>query len=76
LSRKQTVNRGCQSKEAAHGFPAAAGLGGRRRLFLALLAFGVREVGGVLRAIGQDLWRSYKRRRGKARSRGDEPGTA
>ena len=46
-------------------------------LLLALLAFGVREVGGgVLRAIGQDLWRSYKRRRGKARSRGDEPGTA
>ena len=45
-------------------------------VFLALLAFAVREVGGVLRAIDQDLWRSYKRRRGKARSRGDEPGTA
>ncbi len=39
-------------------------------LLLALLAFGVREVvGGVLRAVGQDLWRSYKRHRGKARDR-------
>ena len=46
-------------------------------LLLALLRFGAREVvGGVLRAAGQDLWRSYKRRRGKARRRGDEPGTA
>ena len=46
-------------------------------LFLALLAFGVREAGGgVLQAIGQDLWRSSKQRSGKARSRGDEPGTA
>ncbi len=37
-------------------------------LLLALLGFGAREVaGGVLRAAGQDLWRSCKRRRGNRR---------
>ncbi len=37
-------------------------------LLLAVLGFGAREVvGGVLRAVGHGLWRSYKHRCRKAR---------
>lgn len=44
-------------------------------VLLAFLGFGVGEVvGGVLRAVGQDLWRSYKRRRGKRRGRASRTG--
>jgi len=46
-------------------------------LLLALLAFGVREVvGGALGAVGQDLWETYKRRRRKARDRGEASGSS
>ncbi len=42
-------------------------------LLVTLLAFGVREVArGELRAAGQDLWRSCRRRRRKAREQGEE----